>query len=106
MSMTKSSLTTEEMLYRLLSGHSYRAIAREAGITHPAVIKRLCPPKEIIHKVKGRADRRCESCSVLVQNGHIHQRGSMGTEDFCTHVSNLQHLCLACHRQAHGIGVT
>lgn len=89
------------MLHLKLSGFTYAAIGRRAGITRQRVQQILSPPKGIRDHVIQKYAGHCKTCGLHVGNaGHVHHRGS-NDGDSWNDVENLELLCLSCHRRLH-----
>ena len=90
------------MLIMRLDGHTYQEVADKAGVSRQRVQQILSPPPLVRNLVYERADRRCQSCGVLVgKSGHVHHTGNNDGEEDYNDADNLQLLCLSCHRGAH-----
>ena len=93
----------QDALALRLSGLSYQQIGTQLGISRQRVQQLVSPPPSVRRYVVHRAEGRCQQCSVMVgTSGHVHHRDSRGTtENNFNDLSNLQLLCITCHRTAH-----
>lgn len=83
-----------------LSGMTYKAIAKEFGVSRQRIQQLIAPPKIIRDVVIKRAQGRCQDCGILVNNqGHVHHREN-DTGNY-NDSGNLRLLCISCHRKAH-----
>ncbi len=103
MSVRKNTATFNEMRDMLLDGMTYQAIGNKCGVSRQRVEQILSPPEHIMTRVRKRAQRRCESCGVLIQRGaHLHHNNSDKIEPArYNDIDNILYLCCSCHRRKH-----
>lgn len=88
----------EDMVELRMKGLTYREIAAVYKISRQRVQYLLLPPPVIRNIVLKRAEGRCEACSIELQHGHFHH---VKQQEIYNEPSNLQYLCMGCHRRAH-----
>ena len=87
-----------------LDGLTYAAIGRRLGLSRQRIQQLLRPPANVYDIMRRRAANHCESCGVVIYQGHAHHKQNQGllvADDF-NDLKNLLYLCLSCHRLAHG----
>lgn len=89
----------DAMIQLKLKGLSYREIAKQAGVSRQRIHQLLSPPSAIGLAVQQRAQLKCEHCQIRLLGGHIHHKG--GQDGTWNDLSQLEYLCLSCHRIAH-----
>lgn len=95
----KNMVIRERALGMWLKGMTFRAIAKEMGVSFQWVHKMLCPSLTLRKATYDLAGGKCQECGVhLGSNGHYHSEPTGLIDDF---TQPLTLLCVSCHSKAH-----
>lgn len=79
---------------------TYGQIGERAGVSRQRVQHLLSPPSSIRKFVIEKYEGECNRCGLIVGiSGHVHHAGD--EVDTYNDITNLELLCMACHRAAH-----
>lgn len=102
MTQAEKAARRQRAITLYLSGLSYPQVAATLGLSLGYMRHVIGPPETIRHAVWRRAAFRCERCHTECPSGHIHHREREGIDWVAFNApSNLEYLCLTCHRAAH-----
>jgi len=88
------------MLELRLQGTTYGQIGKMAGVSRQNIQHLLSPPSSIRKFVIEKYEGKCNRCGLIVGiSGHVHHSGD--EVDTYNDITNLELLCMACHRAAH-----